>query len=97
MRAKLVRYEKYPDVHGNTVEIKVWDVEATFDKPHGYKYSLVYIVEGERVVGYDNAEQKGDHRHYGNRTEPYKFESLHKLVEDFYFDVQRYREENYES
>ncbi|MGR3311020.1 MAG: hypothetical protein ACUZ77_09610 [Candidatus Brocadiales bacterium] len=47
MKAKLVRHEKYPDAHNNIVEIKVWEVEATPDKPHGYKYSLVYIVKGK--------------------------------------------------
>lgn len=79
MEARLVRHEKYPNAHGNTVEIKVWDVQATPDKPYGYKYSLVYIVEGKRVIGYDNAEMKGDHRHYGSEIKPYKFESLQKL------------------
>ena len=93
MKAKFIRHEKFPDVYNNTVEIKVWEVEATLDKPHGYKYSLVYIVKGRRVIGYDNAERKGDHRHYGDRIEPYRFESLQKLVENFYSDVQRYREE----
>lgn len=93
MKAKLIRCEKYPDVYGNVAEIRVWEVVPTLDKPHGYKYSLVYIVQGERVIGYDNAEGKGDHRHYGGRVEPYRFEGLEKLMEDFYLDVQRYREE----
>lgn len=93
MKAKLVRYEKYPDAHNNTVEIKVWEVKTTPDKPHGYKYSLVYIVKGKRVIGYDNAERKGDHRHRGDKAEPYRFESLEKLIEDFYRDIQRFREE----
>ena len=34
------------------------------DKPHGVKYSIVYIKGGKRLAGYDNAEGKGDHRHY---------------------------------
>ncbi|HHT9154373.1 MAG TPA: toxin-antitoxin system TumE family protein [Candidatus Tripitaka sp. YC43] len=93
MKARLIWHDKFPDVYGNTSEIKVWGVRPTPDKPHGYKYSLVYIVKGKRVIGYDNAEYKGDHRHYGDRIEPYKFENLEKLVEDFYSDVQRYREE----
>ena len=49
--------------------------------------------EGKRVIGYDNAEGKGDHRHYGDRTESYRFEGLEKLAEDFYSDIQKYREE----
>jgi predicted transcriptional regulator len=93
VKARLVWHEKYPDVYGNTSEIKVWEVRSTPDRPHGYKYSLVYIVGGKRVIGYDNAEYRGDHKHYGDRTEPYRFEGLGKLVEDFYSDVQRYKED----
>ena len=62
------------------------------DKPHGYKYSLVYIVEDERIIGYDNAEGKGDHRHYRNKTEPYGFVNFRGLVEDFYRDIEKYKE-----
>lgn len=92
MKARLVRYDKGYDEDGNIVEVKLWEVKATPDKPYGYKYSLVYIVKGKRVIGYDNAEGKGDHRHYGDKTEPYKFEGLEKLAEDFYSDIQRYKE-----
>jgi len=28
---------------------------------HGFKYRLVYIVNGVRVVGFDNERGKGDH------------------------------------
>lgn len=92
MKARLIRHDKGYDVEGNTVKVKMWEVGITPDKPHGYKYSLVYIVQGRRVIGYDNAEGKGDHRHYGDRIEPYRFEGLEKLAEDFYSDVQRYKE-----
>ena len=71
VKAALARHEKITDALGNTIEIKVWQVTVSKDKPHGYKYSLVYIVEDERIIGYDNAEEKGDHRHYQNKTEPY--------------------------
>jgi len=30
---------------------------------HCYKYRLVYIVDGVKVLGYDNERGKGDHRH----------------------------------
>lgn len=92
MKARLVRHDKGYDEDDNIIEIKMWEVEASPDKPHGYKYSLVYIVKGKRIICYDNAERKGDHRHYRDSIEPYIFESLQKLVEDFYLDVQRFRE-----
>ena len=33
--------------------------------------SFVYIVKGKRVIGYDNAEGKGDHRHYTSSVMPH--------------------------
>ena len=58
-------------------------VPQSADKPHGYKYSFVYIVKGKRVIGYDNAEGRGDHRHHGDKEQPYKFLGLEKLWRDF--------------
>ena len=47
MRAQLIRHMKL----GNIVEVKLWQLsEPTKDSPHGHKYSLVYIVDGERVM-----------------------------------------------
>lgn len=92
VKATLVRHDKVHDREGNIREVKIWRVKTAPDKPHGYKYSLVYIVEGKRVIGYDNAERKGDHRHYGDREEPYRFESLEKLIKDFYSDIQKHKE-----
>ncbi|MEW5745395.1 MAG: DUF6516 family protein [Nitrospirota bacterium] len=61
MKADLLEHTKLVDDAGNIVEIKLWKLQApTTDKPHGYKYSLVYIVDDLRVIGYDNAESKGD-------------------------------------
>jgi hypothetical protein len=60
MKAHLILYEKGFDELGNTIEVKMWQLPTpTEDNPHGYKYSLVYIVDDIRVIGYDNAEEKG--------------------------------------
>jgi hypothetical protein len=91
MKADLIRHSKITDDIGNTVEIRLWRVPPTQDKPDGFKYSLVYIVAGQRVIGYDNAEGKGDHRHYGGNEVPYKFISLRKLADDFLADMEAYK------
>ncbi len=91
MNARLIRHDKVTDELGNTVEIKLWKIPPTPDRPHGYKYSLVYIVAGKRVIGYDNSEQKGDHRHYGNKEERYAFTSLRQLAADFMDDVELFK------
>ena len=59
MKGRLVLHEKITDDLGNTVEMKIWQVPDSADKPHGYKTPWSYIVGGDRVVGYDNAEEKG--------------------------------------
>lgn len=83
------------DVHenGDIMEIKVWEVVASKDKPHGFKYSLAYIVKGKRVVGYDNSERKSDHRHIGDKEFRYKFKGIDKLFEDFKKDIERLKRE----
>lgn len=88
----IMRKRVYPN--GDIVEIKAWHVTETPDKPHGFKYSLVYIREGRRIVGYDNAERKGDHRHYKDKAFPYEFKGINKLIEDFFGDVRRARHED---
>ncbi len=94
----LIIYRYKIPIHEGSVEIKIWQLpESTEDKPHGYKYSLVYLVDNERVIGYDNAEGKGDHRHYGKIEKPYEFKGIEKLLEDFYKNVEKYKGGKYES
>jgi hypothetical protein len=97
MKGNLIQYQKFTDELGNTVEMKLWKVPVTEDKPHGFKYSLVYIVNDQRVIGYDNHERKGDHRHFGKQVEPYRFENIEKLREDFFKNVLRLKEKKSES
>ena len=96
MKTRLIRHTKIYDEYGNIVEIKLWNVAPSPDKPHGYKYSLVYIVNGKRVVGYDNAERKGDHRHEGDAVRPYSFRGLRRLAKDFLKDIEEYSRKHHE-
>jgi len=89
MKAKLVYHVKEYHEDGSIQEIKIWKVPTSKEKPHSLKYSFAYIIEGERVVGYDNAEGKGDHRHIQGREYPYEFQGLDKLWNDFQIDIQR--------
>ncbi len=92
MPAELIVYKKVVDELGNIMEIKAWQLpEITSDKQHGIKYSMVYIVNYERVIGYDNAEGKGDHRHYGKTEKHYEFKGIDQLLEDFYNDIEQYK------
>lgn len=54
---------------------------------HLFRYSLSYGRDGQRLIGYDNEPGKGDHRHYGNHQEPYKFTGPEHLIADFLADL----------
>jgi hypothetical protein len=90
MKAKLVFHTK--TVKGDEiVEVKIWQMQKSLDRPHGVKFSVVYIKGGKRMLGYDNAELKGYHRHYLGVEEPYEFVDIWKLIEDFQRDLERIR------
>ena len=73
--------------------MKAYQVPKTMSTPHGYKYSLVYIYNSQRLVGYDNHEQKGDHRHNRTLTLPYAFRSVDRLIDDFLSDMAAVKKE----
>ena len=89
MKAELVYHDKVVELPDSIVEIKIWSVPISAYKPHGYKYSFIYVKSGRRILGYDNAEGKGDHKHYEDKEEPYEFKNINKLFEDFYNDLWR--------
>ncbi len=71
------------------VEIIVWRVPKPVPpSEHPFKYRLVHVVKGRRVVGYDNERGKGDHRHVGKNESPYQFVDVATLLSDFWKDVE---------
>lgn len=84
MPAKLITRFKDVTPDGAILEVVVWKVPAPVPPTeHGYKYSAVYVVEGVRVVGFDNERGKGDHCHLDGIEAPYTFVGVEKLIEDF--------------
>ena len=67
----------------------VWTVPKPVPpSDHGFKYRLVFVRDGERVVGYDNERGKGDHRHLGDAEKSYRFVDAATLLSDFMRDVE---------
>lgn len=59
---------------------------------YGLKYRLYYgLADSTCTVRYDNETGKGDHRHEGDREEPYSFTDVETLVADFLADIARVR------
>ena len=75
---------------GAIVEMVVWELpKATPDRPHALKYRLYCGRDGKCLVRYDNETGKGDHLHYGEIEQRYRFRSWERLMEDFLADVDR--------
>jgi hypothetical protein len=49
------------------------------------------VVEQRCVLRYDNESGKGDHRHIGDRQEPYVFRGSEALLADFWGEINRLR------
>lgn len=87
MNAELIFSKKR--FHGKgIIEMVIWKLPTkTRERPHGLKYRLVYVVNGERLVGYDNEQGKGDHKHIGSAEIRYSFAGVDILIADFLEDV----------
>ena len=87
MKAILLRRIK--EAYGlGVIEGVIWQVpEPVAPSGHRIKYRLVYVVDGKRVVGYDNERGKGDHRHIRDVETPYRFKDVPTLIRDFLRDV----------
>ena len=91
MSGKLIFNRKSVEPNRDIVEMKIWQVPTSAKNPQGIKYSPVYIKDGKRLMGYDNAEEKGHHRHYRNLEKPHEFKGVNTLIENFYADVEAVR------
>lgn len=88
MKATLIRKtrDQYRD---GIIEVVIWQVpEPVPPSEHPFKYRLVYIANGERVIGYDNERGKGDHKHIGGQEQAYAFTTPAQLLADFWRDIQ---------
>ncbi len=84
MSAQLITRFKNITTDGAILEVVVWKVPTPVPPTeHGYKYRAAYVVDGIRVVGFDNELGKGDHCHLDGLEMPYTFEGVDQLIEDF--------------
>jgi Family of unknown function (DUF6516) len=89
---------------GYWVKIEAWEVCVSEAVPHGVRYSLtLHNPRGLRILGYDNAHavkmRSGysgrklayDHKHSSAKDLGirYEFKDAHKLLCDFFEDVDR--------
>lgn len=85
MPAQLITRFKNITADGAIIQLTVWRVPQPVPpvSGHGFKYRAVYVVNGVRIVGFDNERGKGDHCHLDGVEVPYTFTNVEQLVEDF--------------
>lgn len=92
MKAKLIIERRIVFGDRDFAEAVVWQVPtAVPPSTHNIKYRLVYIVQGKRVIGFDNERGRGDHRHDGDTVTAYQFRGIDQLLEDFAAAVEAWR------
>ena len=84
MAAQLLVRSKVITADGAIIQLTVWRVpQSVPPSDHEFKYSAVYVVNGVRIVGFDNERGKGDHCHLDGVEVPYAFTSVEKMTDDF--------------
>jgi hypothetical protein len=92
MKAELLHRFRDITEDGHIIEMVVWRVPNSVPpSKHGLKYRFAYIVNGKRVVGFDNERGKGDHCHLDGQEYTYDFQSLERLIDDFIREVEQRR------
>lgn len=95
MKAELITRFRDIAEDGSGIEMVVWRVpDPVPPSEHRFKYRLVYVESGRRVVGFDNERGKGDHKHFGDHEESYAFVDVERLIDDFIQEVERWKNEH---
>ena len=93
MKATKITEHRSVEADGSIIQFVIWKVPSPVPPTeHGFKYRMVYIQKGIRVVGFDNERGKGDHKHFDGQEHPYTFTTIGQLIEDFLAEVQRRRQ-----
>jgi hypothetical protein len=93
MVATLLYRERFMYADGSMREMVIWRLpQKGTDRRYGLKYRLYYgLADGTCLVRYDNEVGKGDHRHYGDQEQSYRFVDVTILVRDFLADIAKLR------
>lgn len=90
MKAELLKQHHQRLPNGGLVEMKIWKLPCPVPPcEHAFKYRLVYVRDGIRIIGFDNERGKGDHKHLDGKQSAYHFVSIDQLLDDFLSEVER--------
>jgi hypothetical protein len=93
MKAQILLDERIKQADNAFAELRVVRIPtAVRGSEHSFKYSLSLVVEGACVLRFDNEAGKGDHYHLGEAELPYRFTTLPALLNDFWQQVDQWRQ-----
>ena len=92
MAAQLITSIKNVNPDGSILEVVIWKVPKPVPPTEqDYKHRAVYVVDGVRIIGFDNERGKGDHCLIDGQELPYDFTGVDQLLEDFIAAVETRR------
>ena len=79
---KITKFKNY------IIKLAGYRFEKSGKNQLGLKYTFVLIKDNVRILGYDNHERKGHHKHAYNKESKYNFKGVDKLLDDFHKDLE---------
>lgn len=85
---------KETNENGIIIDMKIYRVPISNKNKEGISYSLVYIKDEQRIVGFDDCEgheknENRHHKHINGKIIPYEFVDEWKLLSDFNEEVEK--------
>ncbi len=74
---------------GSFIDWHIKPIRADRWRPHGVRYRLAWVQDGECRVLFDNHHGKRDHLHLDGREKSYVFTSVNRLWDDFFAEIRR--------
>ena len=74
---------------GSYIDVSIDRIKPDRWRPHGVRYRMAWVKNGECRVLFDNHHGKGDHLHVDGEELPYEFTSVEQLARDFAQEVRK--------
>ncbi len=94
MKAERIERKRHVTEKGNLIITGIWKIPRSKYYPEGIKYSFQFISNNKRILGYDNYNNEGHHKHMYHKKEKFDFTNMKYLKERFTKEVERLENEN---
>ena len=74
------------------VIIRIKCVKQDNYHPQGVKYPFVLLEDEKRILGYDNHERQGNHKHTRNKIEKIDLSDVFDILNNFKKEVKEYEQ-----